>query len=67
LAGQEVILSWPSGMGRKASEQRGAEFPISEPYDPTTGAGPYSAWVDGLPSDRVTGLGLPHAKQSASR
>ncbi len=67
LAHQEVVLAWPTGMGRKSTEQRaapghGAEFPISASYDPSTSPGPYSAWVDGLPSDRVTGLGLPHGQ-----
>lgn len=65
LAGQEVILAWPTGMGRKATEKReapshGAEFPIAEPYDPSSTAGPYSAWVDGLPCDHVIGIGLPN-------
>jgi hypothetical protein len=64
LPGQEVVLSWPSGAGRKATERNeppahGAAFPITAHYDPTKVAGPYEAWIDGLASDRVTGLGLP--------
>lgn len=67
LAGQEVILSWAGGMGRKATEQRdlpahGADFPIGGSYNPSAGPGPYSAWVDGLPGERVIGLGLPHGQ-----
>ncbi len=34
---------------------------IEESFLPEQGeVGPYSVWVDGLPSDRVTGLGRPH-------
>ena len=64
IAGQEVILSWPDGAGRKATEERespahSAEFPISAPFTSPDETGSYSAWVDGLPCDRVLGLGLP--------
>jgi len=70
LAGQEVVLAWPTGSGRKASEAgeppaHGADFPIAEVYNPGLTAGPYSAWVDGLPSDRVTGMGLPFGQNVA--
>jgi hypothetical protein len=64
LAGQEVILSWSTGLGRKATELRespahGVDFPIAEAYNPAHGPGPYAIAVDGLPSDQVVGLGLP--------
>ncbi len=67
VAGQEVILSWPDGVGRKSTEQRelpahSAEFPISASYNPPDETGSYSAWVDGLPCDRVLGLGLPFGR-----
>ncbi len=38
-----------------------AKIPMWENYQPETGeTGPYSAWVAGLPSDKVVGLGMPN-------
>jgi len=37
-----------------------ADYPIwGTGWNPIHGPGPYSAWVGGLPSDRVTGMGMP--------
>lgn len=38
-----------------------AKIPMWENYNPEIGdTGPYSAWVAGLPSDKVIGLGMPN-------
>lgn len=38
-----------------------AKIPMWENYNPENGEiGPYSAWVAGLPSDKVVGLGMPN-------
>lgn len=38
-----------------------AKIPMWENYNPDLGEmGPYSAWVAGLPSDKVIGLGMPN-------
>lgn len=38
-----------------------AKIPMWENYNPENGeTGPYSAWVAGLPSDKVLGLGMPN-------
>lgn len=65
VAGQRVF----EGLGDERSETRtdpsgAAKIPITTSYSPEQGeSGPYAAWVDGLPSDRVTGLGLPVNRQ----
>ncbi len=38
-----------------------AKIPMWETYNPDNGeTGPYSAWIAGLPSDKVVGLGMPN-------
>lgn len=38
-----------------------AKIPMWETYHPDSGdAGPYTAWVAGLPSDKVIGMGMPN-------
>lgn len=38
-----------------------AKIPMWETYNPDKGeSGPYSAWVANLPSDKITGLGMPN-------
>lgn len=38
-----------------------AKIPMWETYNPEAGqSGPYSAWVAGLPSDKVVGMGMPN-------
>lgn len=65
LPGQRVF----QGLGDERTETRtgasgDARVPISSSFSPEQGeTGPYSAWVDGLPSDRVSGLGLPVNRQ----
>jgi LysM repeat protein len=61
LAGQRVFQGLAEDRTETSTDSSGtAQMPISTTYSPQRGeTGPYSAWVDGLPSDRVTGLGLP--------
>lgn len=61
VPGQRVFQAWPEDQIESRTDHSGnANMPISASYSPEQGeSGPYSAWVDGLPSDRVAGLGLP--------
>ncbi len=67
LLGLYVCLGWPSGEDcSHVTEQHDnylwgytADIPMWASYNPAYGPGPYAAWAAGLPSDRVTGLGLP--------
>ncbi len=58
---QGVFQGWPEDQVETLTDVSGsASIALSASYSPDHGeSGPYSAWVDGLPSDRVTGLGLP--------
>ncbi len=61
VAGQRVFQGWPDDQAETNTDSAGnANIAMWASYSPDQGeSGPYSAWVDGLPSDRVTGLGLP--------
>jgi LysM repeat protein len=61
LANQRVIQMWGESRVEALTDTLGlASIPLSASYSPDRGeSGPYSAFVDGMPSDRVTGLGLP--------
>ncbi len=64
LVGQKLTLSWPGGSGHAVTENKptpefAANFGIGDSYKPDHGPGPFSVSVDGLPSDRVTGMGRP--------
>jgi LysM repeat protein len=61
IVGQRVFQGWPDDQAETTTDGSGnANIAMWASYSPDRGeSGPYSAWVDGLPSDRVTGLGLP--------
>ncbi|MBI3914574.1 MAG: carboxypeptidase regulatory-like domain-containing protein [Chloroflexi bacterium] len=65
VAGQTVWQQWPDDRAAKTTNADGvADFNMSgdssfDPKPPRSQRGPYSAYVDGLPSDKVVGLGLP--------
>lgn len=63
LPGQRVIQKFPGDQASGITDERGHfEFPQSpdSSFSPDRGEhGPYSAFVDGLPTDRVVGMGLP--------
>jgi LysM repeat protein len=65
VPGQRVLQSWGEDRAETRTDHSGtARMTISAAYSPEHGeSGPYSAWVDGLPSDRVAGLGLPVHRQ----
>lgn len=63
-ANQKVWQGWPADKTDATTNEQGeTNIPLWASYAPDRGeSGPYSAWVDGLPSDRVSGLGLPHKR-----
>jgi LysM repeat protein len=65
VPGQRVLQGWAEDQAETRTDHSGnARMPITESYSPERGeSGPYSVWVDGLPSDRVAGLGLPVHRQ----
>ncbi|MBM3129583.1 MAG: hypothetical protein FJ009_13270 [Chloroflexi bacterium] len=58
---QKVRQSWSDGETEAITNERGeTNIPLWAGYAPERNErGAYVAWVDGLPSDRVSGLGLP--------
>lgn len=58
---QKVKQGWADGETEALTNEHGeAHIPLWLGYAPDRDErGAYSAWVDGLPSDRVVGLGLP--------
>lgn len=64
---QKVLQSWADGNTDAITNEHGeTNIPLWASFSPERGErGPYSAWVDGLPSDRVSGMGLP-SKQHVS-
>jgi|GEM_PF-767630 len=64
---QKVKQGWSDGETEAITNEHGeAHIPLWLGYAPDRDErGAYSAWVDGLPSDRVVGLGLP-AKRHVS-
>jgi YVTN family beta-propeller protein len=60
VVNQHVWQGWPDGTTDAYSDTRGiGDIAMWSNYDPSYGPGPYFGWVDGLPSDVVTGMGLP--------
>jgi LysM repeat protein len=61
VANQTVWQGWPDDKTDAATNERGeSNIPLWASYAPDRDeSGPYYAWVDGLPSDRVIGMGLP--------
>ncbi len=62
---QRVWQGWPDDKTDATTNEKGeANIALWASYSPDRGeAGPYLAWVDGLPSDRVKGMGLPLKRQ----
>ncbi len=58
---QKVWQGWSDGATDALTNERGeANLPLWASFAPERGeTGAYQAWVDGLPSDRVRGIGLP--------
>lgn len=57
---QRVWQGWPGDSTSALSDMRGfANIAIWANYFPSNGPGPYAGWIDGLPSDKVRGMGLP--------
>lgn len=60
VVNQRVWQGWPGDSTSALSDMRGlANIALWANYFPSNGPGPYSGWVDGLPSDTVRGMGLP--------
>lgn len=69
LLGQKLTLTWPGGSGQATTENKpvpefAANFPIGGSYNSDQGPGPYTVSVEGLPSDRVSGLGRPKGRDA---
>ena len=61
---QRVWQGWPDDKTDATTNEAGeTNIPLWASFSPEHEAGPYTAWVDGLPSDRVTGMGLPLKRQ----
>ncbi len=62
---QRVWQGWPEDRADATTNEQGeATIPIWASYAPDRHeSGPYVAWVDGLPSDCVQGIGLPFKRQ----
>lgn len=58
---QKVWQSWSDGETDAITNEHGeTNIPLWAFFSPDHGErGPYTAWIDGLPSDRVVGMGLP--------
>ncbi len=63
VANQTVWQGWAEDKTSATTDAEGeTEIPLWTSFAPEEGeSGAYAAWVDGLPSDRVQGLGLPHS------
>lgn len=62
---QRVWQGWAEDKTDATTNDKGeATIPLWASFSPERGeSGPYRAWVDGLPSDRINGLGLPLKRQ----
>lgn len=60
LPNQKVWQSWPEDSVSALTNAKGiADVPMWANYFPENGPGPYSGYMDSLPSDVVRGMGLP--------
>jgi LysM repeat protein len=61
LPNQRVWQGWSDDKTDASTDEKGeTNIPLWASYAPDRGEyGPYYAWVDGLPSDGVVGMGLP--------
>lgn len=66
---QKVLQSWADGATDAITNERGeTNIPLWAAFAPERGErGPYAAWVDGLASDRVVGMGLPNKRHVCFR
>ena len=67
VLGQRLTLSWPGGSGSTVTENKpapesAANFGLGGSYTPADGPGPFAVVVDGLPCDKVSGLGRPQGR-----
>lgn len=62
---QRVWQGWAEDKTDATTNEKGeATIALWSSFAPDHGeCGPYTAWADGLPSDKITGLGLPHKRQ----
>jgi hypothetical protein len=62
---QRVWQGWPEDRTDATTNEQGeATIPLWASYAPDRQeSGPYVAWIDGLPSDCVQGIGLPFKRQ----
>jgi len=57
LSGQRVVFAWANGQDVKTTrEARPSEYPVAFPMYAVLGS--YSVYIEGLPSDKIMGLGL---------
>ena len=60
IVGQPVKLAWADGEAKMVTEDKPyPEYAANAPMYGMIGEGEYSVFVDGTPSDRIDGLGLP--------
>ncbi|MBI5301689.1 MAG: hypothetical protein HY868_06105 [Chloroflexi bacterium] len=61
VAHQRVWQGWSDNQTDAVTNDRGeTTIPLWQSFTPNDGeTGPYTAWIEGLPCDRVIGLGLP--------
>jgi len=60
IANQKVWQGWSSDQTDATTNDQGeTNIVLWAEYAPERESGPYFAWVDGLPSDSVFGMGLP--------
>jgi hypothetical protein len=60
IVGQPVKLAWADGQATMITEDKPyPEYAANTPMYGMIGEGEYSVFVDGAPSDRIDGLGLP--------
>ena len=62
VANQRAWQGWSDSETDAVTNERGeTAIPLWQSFSPTDGEiGPYMAWIEGLPCDRVIGMGLPH-------
>lgn len=65
LIGQKIVVDWPGDRlilvtEDKPAPEYSANFPLDVNHYPPWGTlGAFTVWIDGLPSDKVAGMGLP--------
>lgn len=60
IVGQPVVMAWADGKNVLVTENKPTpEFAANAPMYGPMDKGTYSVYVDGAPSDEISGLGLP--------